>query len=120
MMAISNKPWDGSASNYPNAESYCNASLFNGNTGPASGWTKAACSLPVYEPNGDLNINGVRAAANALAGARTPLDLTGEQKRKAAVALLGLYRKANITPPGSLTQMANGAMNSAIRGRLGR
>lgn len=106
-MAVSEKAWGQfSQSDYPDAASYCGASLINENTGPRSGWSKAACHLPVKEPNGDLNINGVHAAAARLAGAGGGVKASPASKRSAARALVTLYRKLNQTPPDSIVRMA--------------
>jgi hypothetical protein len=106
-MAVSEKAWGQfSASDYSDAGSYCDAALINENTGPRSGWSKAACKLPVKEPNGDLNINGVHAAAARLAGAGGGVQASPASKRSAARALVTLYRKLNQTPPDSIVRMA--------------
>lgn len=64
---------------------------------PAKGeyTAKAQCKLPVREPDGTLNRNGVHAAAAALAGARGGVKASPEEKRKAApvgvkIDLIGL------------------------------
>jgi hypothetical protein len=51
-----------------------------------------------------LNRNGVHAAAAALAGARSPLQASSEQKAKAASALRRYYAQLGETPPDSLKQ----------------
>ena len=58
--------------------------------------------------NGDvvLNVNGLVAAAQALAGARAEPDLTPEQRRAAARHLLRHYRELDREPPASLVEMA--------------
>jgi len=78
------KPWNGAASKYPDTASYCDASLVNDNTGPRDGWTQDKCHIPIREPNGDINLNALRAAASALAGGRTgsPPPYAAEGKRK--------------------------------------
>lgn len=58
--------------------------------------------------NGDvvLNVNGLVAAAQALAGARAEPDLTPEQRRAAARHLLRHYRELDREPPASLLELA--------------
>lgn len=105
-MAISDKPWGQfSDSDYPTADAFCNASLIDMN--PAGQpKTKALCKLRVNEPNGDLNRNGVHAAAAVLAGARGGVDAAPEMKRAAARKVLALYRSLHEQPPDSITRLA--------------
>lgn len=108
-MAISDKPWGSiSQADYPDAGSYCDASLINENSGPRSAWSKAACKLPVREPDGTLNRNGVHAAAARLSGAGGGVDAPPALKRTAARVLLRMYGQLNETPPESITRMAQG------------
>lgn len=105
-MAISNRPWGNvSQADYPDAGAYCDACLINGNTGPRARWTKAACKLPVREPNGDLNRNGVHAAAARLAGAGGGVDASPEQKRSAARKIAAHYRQLDEALPDSMRRM---------------
>jgi hypothetical protein len=69
-------------------------------------FTTAQCKLPVREPDGTLNKNGVHAAAAALAGARGGVDAPLTEKRKAARKLLALYRKLEEEPPASIQKLA--------------
>lgn len=104
---LSNKPWDGSASNYADAGAYCDASLVNTNDGPRSTWTKSNCHLPVQEPGGAYNRAAMGAASAALAGARgNGVALTPALKKKAAKKLAGLYTRFNLPIPDSLKNMA--------------
>jgi hypothetical protein len=118
-VAVTTQDWDGSEARYPDAESYCNASLHNGNEGPVSGWTKSNCALPVHEPSGELNVHAMSAAAAALVGGRGGVNLPAPAKRAAAIKLAGLYRTAKLDPPPALLALAHGAMNDAIRARVG-
>lgn len=106
-MAISNAPWDGSAGKYPTAAAYAKASLINLNTGPSSSWTKSKVFLPVREPNGDINRNGVHAAAAVLAGSRGGVNVPPAAKKMAARKLVGLYGQLKETPPPSIKQLAS-------------
>lgn len=111
---ISTEPW----SNYAEADydlaQWHNACLIHQHVGPPS--SKAQCKLAVKTPNGILNRNGVFAAAGALAGARTPLNATPEQKAKAAAALRGLYSKIGAKPPASLLKHSDILEHHGVKG----
>lgn len=107
MAEFSDKPWGGiSESDYRDAGQFCDACLINLNDGPRDQWTKANCKLPVREPGGAYNRNGIHAAAAALAGARGGVQAPPEAKRKAARALIRLYRQMDEEPPESLRRIA--------------
>ncbi len=102
-MAVSNKPWGQfSAADYT-PEQWRRACLIH--MGPNSD-NKADHKLPVREPDGTLNRNGVHAAAAVLAGARGGVDASPEQKRGAARALIRIYGELNEEPPESLRRLA--------------
>jgi HK97 family phage prohead protease len=104
-IAISKKPWDGSASRFTD-EQYQRSTLL---CRPGDEPPKTRCSLPVLEPDGALNINALGAAAAALSGARTPLaGATRDLKAKAARRLLRYYGSAGLDPPPSLRALAGG------------
>jgi hypothetical protein len=98
---VVDKPWDGSAGRFPDAESYCRAALIDRNPAgkPKS---KALCSLPVREPSGELNKNALGPAAAAINGARSPLTATGAEKSAAKAKLRGLYKQAGMDAPDSI------------------
>ncbi len=106
MVDISNKPWGNiSDSDYKDTDAFCAACLIDQNpTGKEK--AKALCKLPVREPGGMMNRNGVHAAAAALAGARGGVDAPPEEKRAAARKLIRMYSMMNETPPDSLRRMA--------------
>lgn len=103
-MNVSHKPWSQfSASDYTDAQ-YERACLIDRG---GSSTAKERCSLPVREPDGTLNANGVHAAAAALAGAHGGLkNVTPAQKRAAARKLVSLYRQIGDTPPDSISRLA--------------
>lgn len=107
-MAVSNEPWSNfSDSDYSDAGAFCDASLINLNDGPRSGWTKANCKLRYKEPDGDVNRNGVHAAAAVLAGGRGGVQAPADAKRAAARKLVSVYRNdLKETPPESLMRLA--------------
>lgn len=67
---------------------------------------KEHCKLPVREPDGTLNRNGVHAAAGVLAGARGGVNASPGSKKMAAQQLRGLYKRIGDTPPASLQSKA--------------
>lgn len=105
-MAVTDKPWDGSASRYPDTDAFCSACLIDTNE---SGKDKVQsnCKLPIKEPSGDINKNALGSAAAALAGARGGLkDVSPADKKKAARALMRAYGEAKMDVPPSLKNMA--------------
>lgn len=105
-MSITNKPWDGSASKYPDTNAYCDACLVDNNP-PGKDKIQALCKLPVKEPNGDLNSNGVHAAAEALAGARGGVKIASAEKKAAAKKLISYYKQLKEDAPSSIVNMAS-------------
>lgn len=101
-MAIVDKAWDGAASRWPDTASYCRACLINENTGDPANWTQDKCHLPVREPNGDINKNGLSAAAGRLIQTKT----SPANKKAAAKKLKALYGEAKMDVPDSLKNMA--------------
>lgn len=102
-MTVSNKPWSQfSQSDYTDAqwENACTLERGTGNT------PKERCALPVREPDGTLNRNGVHAAAARLAGGGGGVNAPADAKRAAARKLLGLYREIGDPPPDSIKHLA--------------
>ena len=111
-IAVTQKPWDGSASRFTD-EQYQRSCLID-RGGNAT--IKERCSLPVLEPDGTLNANALGAAAAALEGGRTPLaDVTASMREAAARKLLRYYSAAGKTPPDSLRALASGSAAAAAR-----
>jgi hypothetical protein len=102
---ISDKPWNGSPSNYTSAEAYCKACLIDENPS-GQRKVKGNCSLPVYDPSGALNRNAVHAAAAALVGARGGVQAKPSSKRAAARKLISLYRQLKEQAPDALRRLA--------------
>ncbi len=100
-MAITHKPWNGSGARWPDAASFCKACLINENTGDSANWTKDKCHLPVHEPDGDINANGVHNAASRIMQTK----VSPAAKKAAARKLRGLYRQLKEDPPDSLKNM---------------
>jgi hypothetical protein len=104
-MAISEKPWSDFHETDYSADQWCHAALIDENpTGEPK--KKNLCKLPVNEPNGDLNRNGVHAAAAALAGARGGVQASPALKKAAARKLVAIYRSLHEPPPDSITRLA--------------
>ncbi len=103
-MAISNRPWGQFKESDYTLEQWHRACLIHLHDGAPT--SKAQCKLPVREPDGTLNRNGVHAAAAALAGARGGVDAPMEQKRAAARKLITLYNELDEEPPESIRRLA--------------
>ena len=106
-MAVSDEPWSNfTEADYADADAYCRASLIDAN--PAGKpKTKEACKLPVREPDGDLNRNGVHAAAARLAGAGGGVSASPTDRKAAARKLMRLYAEIGEQPPDSIRRMAS-------------
>ncbi len=102
---VSDTPWSQfSASDYT-PEQYRRACLLD--TGQGSPDSKDRYKLPVKQPDGTVNRNGVHAAASALAGGRGGVNASADAKKAAARKLVGLYRsQLKEDPPPSLLRMA--------------
>lgn len=101
--AVTRKPWNGSASRFEDDEYKRSCLIDRGGDAPI----KERCSLPVLEPNGDVNVNALGAAAAVLAGARGGLrSVSAADKAKAARKLMRLYMQADMDPPDSLRRVA--------------
>ena len=98
--SFSNKPWGSiSESDYSSAEAYCSACLIDMNTGSGPK-SKDKCKLPVKEPGGAYNRNGIHAAAVRFGQTQAPANL----KQRAAAKLRSLYRRMGEKPPPSISQ----------------
>lgn len=106
-MPFSDKPWgEITEADYEDAAAFCDACLIDLNP-EGEEKTKALCKLPVAEPGGTYNRNGMRAAAAALAGARGGVEAPTEAKRSAARRLMSLMYEAEMTPGESLMRMSS-------------
>lgn len=104
-MAVTDRPWDGSASRFTDQQ-WAQACVLDMGDCSAAGkqmTAKMRHKLPIREPNGTVNVNALGAAAAALAGARSPLVACPAAKTAAANRLLAAYRSAGMKPPDSLT-----------------
>jgi len=104
-MPISERAWGGfSEADYTPAQ-FCAGVLIDLNP-PGQDKVKALCKLPVLEPGGALNRNGVHAAAAVLAGGRGGVQAPPAAKRAAARKLLARYGELQEDPPESIRQLA--------------
>jgi HK97 family phage prohead protease len=113
-VAVSDTPW----SNFTQADytdqQWARACLID--TGQGTG--KQRYKLPVREPSGALNRNGVHAAAGGH-GISAVQGISADQRRAAAKTLVGLYRnQLKEDPPEGLMSMAGMATSSRSDGEL--
>lgn len=102
---VSDRPWsDFDASDY-SPEQWRRATLLD--RGPDAGDedTKSRYALPVREPSGVLNRNGVHAAAGGH-GIGALKGISDQQRRTAARKLVSLYRQIGDEPPESLLDLS--------------
>jgi len=101
--AVVRKPWNGDASRFEDDQYRRSCLIDRGGDAPV----KERCSLPVLEPNGDVNTNALGAAAAVLSGARGGLKgVSAADKAKAARKLMRYYGQADMDPPVSLRRVA--------------
>ena len=86
---VSLKPWSDFKESDYTPEQWHAACLIHQHEGAPT--SKSQCKLPVRTPTGEVNRNGVHAAAAALAGARGGVSASSEEKAKAANILRRLY-----------------------------
>jgi|SRR6516162_3716910 len=100
-MAISNAPWDGSAGRFSDEQYQRSCVLDRKVCGGdmASAPPKTRCSLPIREPNGDLNRNGVHAAAGRIGSVTNACP---EAISSAKAALRSAYSQLGEEPPASI------------------
>ena len=96
--AIVRKPWDGSASRFDDDEWKASCILDRGESFDTA---KTRYAMPVLEPNGDLNVNALGAAAARLN------QVQGGSKPAAARKLIRYYRQADMEPPASVMSAAS-------------
>lgn len=90
--AVSDKSWDGSPSRFTDEEYHRSCLIHDHPDGEPS---KSGCKLPIREPNGDINKNGVHAAASRI----NQVDAPEEEKSKAKSQLKSAYKQIGEDPP---------------------
>lgn len=103
-MALSTKPWGSFSEGDYTLEQWRRACLIV----LGDGSSKDQCKLPIREPSGAVNANGVAAAAAALAGARGGVSAPAPKKRAAARTLLRYYGQMQRDAPPTLRRLAAG------------
>jgi HK97 family phage prohead protease len=106
-MAIVDKPWDGSAGRFTDEEYQRSCVLDRKACGGdmADAPPKTRCSLPIKEPNGDINRNGVHAAAGRIGSVTNACP---EAIASAKAALRSAYKQLGEDAPSSLGGSSNG------------
>lgn len=97
--AISEQPWDGSASRFT-IEEWRRSCLID--TGEGDEDSKSRYRLPIREPNGDINRAGVHAAAGRINQVEASDTAVAAGRRR----LIAAYRAIDEEPPESLTASA--------------
>lgn len=109
-MPISDRPWsDFSQADYT-PEQWRRACVVD--RGPDAGDenTKQRYSVPIREPNGNLNRNGVHAAAGGH-GLGQVTGISAEMRRSAARKIVAAYREMDEEAPESMMTMAGMSMS---------
>ena len=101
--AVSQKPWSDFKESDYSVEQWHRACLIHLHDGAAT--NKSDCKLPVREPSGTVNCNGVKAAWSALRGGRGGVDAPAGQKASATSALRGLYKQCGLDPAEGMALM---------------
>lgn len=116
-LALSTKPWSAYSEADYTVEQWHAACLIHQHSGPPT--SKQDCKLPVKTPSGALNREGCIAAAGALAGARTPLKASSEEKSSAAKALIRYYGQFNMKPTPKMMSLAHSEDVSGVLSHYG-
>lgn len=106
--AISNRPWSEFTEADYTPEQWRAACIVD--TGAGDPGTKSRYKVPVKEPSGTLNRNGVHAAAGGH-GLGAVQGISAEVRAAAARALLRYYGEIGDPPPDSLRAMAGKALD---------
>jgi hypothetical protein len=99
---IDTKPWSDYTKADYTPEQWHRACLVHIHQGTPT--SKDQCKIPVRTPNGEINRNGVQAAAAALAGARGGVNASPEKTSLAKRAVSRLYSQLGEKAPSSLSQ----------------
>jgi HK97 family phage prohead protease len=98
--ATSMRPWSGSAARFTDEEYERSALICRTGDAPP----KERCSLPVLEPNGDLNTHALGAAAARL---NQVTGISAAQRSQAARKLMRYYRQADMPVPEVVRALAS-------------
>lgn len=97
--AITRRPWDGSAARFDD-EQWRRSCIID--RGDKFDTAKTRYAMPILEPNGDLNVNGMHAAAQRF----SQVQASPEAKATAARKLVRFYRQASEEAPDNVKMMA--------------
>lgn len=101
---VTRKPWDATITRFEDSEFQRSCLIDRGGDLPV----KERCSLPILEPNGDVNTNALVAASQVLSGARGGLKhVSLEQKAAAARKLIRYLAQTDLEPSPSLRKVAS-------------
>lgn len=102
MVDFSKTPWSNFKDSDYNDDQWKNACLVVDTECLKNSTPKQCCKLPVKEPNGTYNINGIQAAYGALQGSRGGVKITDQQRQDALNKLRSLYKQANLNIPDAM------------------
>lgn len=112
-LTVSDKPWSGfKASSYTDAE-WKRACIFHAAGSDKN--PKSYCKLPVREPDGTLNKNGVHAAASRIGQVQS-----SPEQVKAAKTLVKLYGQLKEQVPENVKKLAGGSTGGKSKKSEGR
>jgi prohead serine protease len=111
MASISDKAWDQFTAADYSTDQWRRACLVD--TGEGDPATKGRYKVPVLEPDGTLNRNGVHAAAGGH-GIGAVKGISDDVRRSAARRLAALYRRMKEDPPPSVLEMAGMAARAQV------
>jgi Mu-like prophage I protein len=105
---VTDNAWDGSASRFTDEQYVRSCVLDRKYCGEGDLPPKQRCSLPIREPGGELNRNGVHAAAARV----NQVSACDEAKAKAKAKLRSAYGELGEEPPDSITAQKGGVGSS--------
>lgn len=111
-MAVSDKPWSDFTQADYSAEQWARACIVD--TGEGDPGVKGRYKVPILEPDGTLNRNGVHAAAGGH-GLGAVQGISDSIRTAAAKKLAAAYRQLKEDPPPGVMSMAGMAMTGRSR-----
>lgn len=110
--AVTDKSWNGDSSRFTPEEWRKSTILHRKSTEGQDPLTKSLHSLPILEPNGDLNRNAVHAAAGRI---NQVTNATSEEIAAAKKRLRSAYNRLNEDPPESVQATAVSLVAAGVR-----
>lgn len=102
MVNFSKTPWSNFKDSDYNDDQWKNACLVVDTECLKNSTPKQCCKLPVKEPDGTYNINGIQAAYGALQGSRGGVKITDQQRQTAMNKVKSLYKQAGLNIPSEM------------------